>query len=74
MGKKNKKKIQSFQQANSAMGRSHDFTVFELAFLKADVMKRHGKVNNQISLASTAGAVMTTKTPDAANKQYSLPP
>ena len=73
MGKKNKKKIQSFQQANSAMGRSHDFTVFELAFLKADVMKRHGKVNNQISLASTAGAVMTTKTPDAANKQYSLP-
>lgn len=74
MGKKNKKRIQSFQQANSASGRSHDFTVFELAFLKADVMKRHGKVDNQISPASTTGAVMTTKTPDAVNKQFSPPP
>jgi len=74
MGKINKKKTQSFQQDNSASKRTHDFTVMELAFLKADVMKRHGIVEKQIFPASTAGAATTAKTPDAVNKQFSPSP
>lgn len=74
MGKKNKKKTQSFQQDNSVSKRAHDFTAMELAFLKADVMKRHGIVDKQVSPVSTAGAAMTAKKPDAVNKQFSPSP
>lgn len=73
MGKKNKKKIESFQKESAASRRSNDFTVMELAFLKADVMKRHGIVSNQIRPAPTASAAMTSKTRDSVNKHFSSP-